>query len=155
MARATYPVISRHNEFVYFIDSYQTEKDSDNVHKVVFEHFCPEAQMTVEIHVHWTNAWEYMMAKAPGYHSVTAVILNSGQRVHCDTRRCSSVGDEEYKARPKLLQSPIGIYAYGGTPMLWIRGGTEFAYSKRDQAARDKFRAEHYAEGFRNGGTLR
>ena len=135
-----YRVYSRHNEFPYHIT--QHAEGNERVKQVVFKHFCSVSQMVVEIAVHWTNAWEYMMAKAPGYHTVCAVVTEGGRTVYAKTYSPSSVSDAEWAARPKVLQGAHSINALcSERPLLSLVGGQAYCYSKRDQKALDAFRA--------------
>ena len=67
---ASYPVLSRHNAYPYHVD----QREVGPIKSVVFSHFCDVAHMTVEVHDHRKNDWQYKMSRAPAKHTISAEI---------------------------------------------------------------------------------
>lgn len=119
------------------------ENPNSWIEQVVFKHVDPVAKMPVEILVHWTQVFNYIMRRGPGYHTVTAVVLKDGSRIWADTRTANAPTEKEWLARPPILRSSFSINCLCGShgTLLEIKGARAYAYSRRDQAALDAFTA--------------
>lgn len=123
-----------------------------DVKQVVFRVFDTEADMPIEIHVH-VGDWTKFAKKARGRaHSVEAVILADGTRVHCTTYSAHHATTEAYNAAPVLARDVFRITTLvSRSTVLEVAGVQEWLYSGRkdnsliiDPWARDnaKFRAQ-------------
>lgn len=110
------------------------------IKSVVFETYDSEAQMLVEIVVHWTRFTEYTKKKWPAGGSVKAVLLDDGTRVYAEERFCGHTDKKSYEAAPLICRDSFKILTMGGCyPLIEVAGVEQWLYSKRDQAATDEF----------------
>lgn len=112
---------------------------------VVFEIFSQEAQMPLEVLVHWTRFTQYTKRMWPNGGSVCAVQLQDGSRIHCSTRYVSHYDGESYLAAPIICRDVFKVISFGGQTMLEVVGVNEWAHSKRDAAATEKFIIDPWA----------
>jgi len=109
------------------------------VKSVVFETFDKEAQMPVEHVVHWTRFTQYTKRLWPKGGSITAVILDNDQRIHCyGSRSVHHYDDKAYHAAPIVCRDTFSVGTDGYT-LLEVKGVREWAYSKRDAEATAKY----------------
>lgn len=103
-----------------------------DVKEVVFSCFDQEAGMTISIHVHVGN-WTMFAKKARGRaHTIEAVILSSGLRIHCTTYSARYHTEEEYKNAPVLARDAFRIARLGDrSTLLEVAGVQEWLYNGR------------------------
>ncbi|MNK14360.1 hypothetical protein D3C87_324730 [compost metagenome] len=103
-----------------------------NVRSVVFSVFDQEAEMPIEILVH-VGDWTKFSKKARGRaHSIRAVILADGSRIHCTTYSLRYNDNEAYLSAPIMARDVYRIARLGDrTTMLEVAGVQEWAYSDR------------------------
>lgn len=103
-----------------------------DVKEVVFSCFDQEADMPIEIHVHvcdWTKFAKKARSRA---HSVEAVILADGTRVHCTTYSAHHATDEAYNAAPVLARDAFRIATLvSRSTVLEVAGVQEWLYNGR------------------------
>lgn len=108
---------------------------------VVFENFDSEAQMMVETLVHWTKWTEYIHKKWPNAHTISALILEDGQRLYLP--KSYTIGfynDETWNKAPTICKSVFKI-TNSYNVALEIVGVDEWSRSRRDDEATKKFLA--------------
>lgn len=104
------------------------EDKHDMIKYVIFEQFDSEAQMRTRVLIHWTQAFQYMLAKWPKYGSVTGVVTDGGRTVWA--KSLTAAFDHNYPDGPKgwnhapdLLRKTCRIVELnGGSGLLHIIG---------------------------------
>lgn len=105
---------------------------------VVFSSFDKEAQLSVEIVVHWTNWVTYARKKWPNSGSIVAVLLENGTRIHAKARICNHT-DDSYNEAPVLCRDCFAIVGLTyESQLLEIVGVREWLRSNRDDQATRK-----------------
>ena len=106
--------------------------DVGTIERVVFQHFDREADLSVEIVVHWTE-WSKFSKKAPDRsHTVTAVILEGGRRISATAYSVSHYDAAAYSRAPILARGVFKIAALGSrATLLEIAGVEAWAHSQR------------------------
>lgn len=132
----------------YRVLAHQPDWMKSPIKSVAFNHTDRDLGMTVEVHVHWTQAFEYMLRKGPGYHTVAAIICENGERIHTNSLSSSwdhpggYVVDRAYHAAPTMARDKFAITEMmHRTRLLEVAGAYEWCYSKRDAAANERFYA--------------
>lgn len=83
--------------------------DLDTVESVAFWHFDREADMAVETLVHWTRWTQYAKRVRDRAHTIKAVILRSGRRVHATTYSVRHHDEAGYLSAPILARDTYRI----------------------------------------------
>lgn len=106
--------------------------DVGTIERVVFQHFDREADLSVEIVVHWTE-WSKFSRKAPDRsHTVKAVILEGGLRISATTYSVSHCDAAAYSRAPILARGVFKVAALGSrATLLEIAGVEAWAHSQR------------------------
>lgn len=106
--------------------------DVGAIERVVFQHFDREADLSVEVVVHWTE-WSKFARKAPDRsHTVKAVILEGGLRISATTYSVSHYDTAAYNRAPILARGVFKVAALGSrATLLEIAGVEAWAHSQR------------------------
>ena len=107
---------------------------------IVFETFDDVARMKVETLVHWTKFTNYTKRKWPASGSVVAVLLDSGDRISCDSLSVGHGSNEAYARAPIICRDVCAVVALGSREtLLEVAGVSGWAHSRRDAAATAKY----------------
>lgn len=106
--------------------------DVGAIERVVFQHVDRQADLSVEIVVHWTE-WSKFRKKAPDRsHTVKAVILEGGRRISATTYSVSHYDAAACNRAPILARGVFKVAALGTrATLLEIAGVEAWSHSQR------------------------
>jgi hypothetical protein len=106
------------------------------VQSVVFWTFDREADMGIEILIHWTELTKYLKKKWPRGGEVRAVILEDGTRIHASGVHACHNGSDAYRAAPILCRDMFRVVGLiSRSTLVEVVGVHAWLHSKRDDAA--------------------
>lgn len=112
---------------------------------ILVETFSKEADMKIEIAIHWTNISQWMKKMWPHGGSVKAVLLETGERVYATSMHVGH-DSNSYEAAPILCRDVFKIVTLDKSrTLIEVEGVGKWAGSKRDEAATKAF-LDHHAQ---------
>ena len=116
------------------------------IERVVFWDFDDEAQMGIEISVHWTEWTKYAKRKWPHAGRVVAVLCRNGLRLDAEAMFCGHSTDKSYTDAPLLCRDEFRIRGLcNHATYLEVVGVYPWLCSRRDAEATAKHLVDPWA----------
>lgn len=116
------------------------------IRSVVFDARDAQADMAVEVHIHWTRWTEWEKRRWPHCGMVVAVVCEDGRRIQAEGLYVGGHSAGSYEAAPIICRDRFAILTLGGGyTLLEVVGVREWVYSKRDAKATAKHIVDPWA----------
>lgn len=119
--------------------TYRPDWMKSPIHSIVFETFSKQAEMPLEVLVHWTRFTPYTKKMWPGGGVIKAIICEDGQRIHVSPRSACHRSEESYLAAPIICRDTFWLLTLGGETLFEIKGVGSWLGSDRSEAATAKY----------------